>query len=271
MKKYILLIAALAFGVGLFAAAPAEQSPTAQAVALNQTVAAITKDWDGKLALAKIAKDTAAVKALSLQRKASLAEHNAATADVVAALINDHIDEISANNAGAAATLIKRHLLNKNTVDGVAATVFDQNDADKALAARLLTLSKGSQSYFYYGKYATEAEIRDLPGTGSSAIVSAVATRIRDLGLGNDVLIGLYEKSARQGLVTKGYNAWFDKKINAMYFTNRAGALKLAEDEHSGIITAYADKPTPQSVTDRGEALRKIAAYWREQINGGSK
>ncbi|RRJ98263.1 hypothetical protein Ga0100231_004925 [Opitutaceae bacterium TAV4] len=266
MMKKLMLITALVFAGSLFAAAPVA-APTAQAVALNQAADAVAKSYDAQIAAAKVAQNKEAVATLAAQRKAAILAHNLAHKAEVAALITEHIDEIASNNPGAATSLIKRHLTIKNTgADGVVAAVFAQDDSDRALAAKLLEISNGSQSYYYYQYYATAEELRALPGSNSANIASAVARRAKQLGITSEIFPAYYEKSIGLGLVTKGYDTWFNQLVRTTWRTNRAAALKLLEEEQAGIGTLINKGTDAQKRIDN---LRELAARFDEIIKRG--
>ncbi|AHF90212.1 hypothetical protein OPIT5_08355 [Opitutaceae bacterium TAV5] len=261
MRKSILILSALAFGAGLAVA-----SPTSDAVSLQTGASVISTDWNTKIAAAKAVKDSAAVVTLTAQRKAAIAEYNALHAEAVAALINDSIDEIVLDNPGAATWLIKRHLSDKNTVDGVVARVFADDAGDRALAAKLLTISNGSQAYFYHQYYASADELRALAGSPSSGIASAVGKRARDLGLLDEIVPDYYKRCLGLGLVHKGYDAWFNKRVRATWATDRAAALKLLEEEQAGIGTVSNQTPATKARIDQ---LRELSARFAEIIARG--
>lgn len=261
MKKLTLLISALALGAGLVVAAQTV-SPTAQAVNIIHAKEALAKTWDAKIAAAKAVKDTAAVATIAAERKSAIAAYNDAHKAEVAALIGS-IDEIALNNPGTAAQLIKQHLAVKNAVDGVTPATFDQNEADRALAARLLDLSTGSQAYFYFQYYASADELRSRPGTSSVQLVQAIGKRARALDIYAEVIPALYQKSLGMGLVNKGYDTWFNQKVRALWKTDRAAALKLLEEEQAGIGTLSYQTTASKA---RLEQLRELSARFAEII-----
>ncbi|WP_043585378.1 hypothetical protein [Geminisphaera colitermitum] len=261
MKKSIIITALAIFGAGL-----AFASSTSEAVALNQAADAVAKSYDAQIAAAKVAQNKEAVATLTAQRKAAILAHNLEHKAEVAALIADHINEISENNPGVASTLIKRHLTLKNTdADGVVASVFAQDADDRALAARLLTLGTGKQAYFYYQYYATAAELADLPGTDSPGVASAVARRAKALGITEQIFPAFYQRSIGKGLVSAGYDRFFNNLVRATWNTNRAAALKLVQDEEAAIATLPADLRTA-AAKKRKDDVREIGAHLAEKI-----
>ncbi|EIP99446.1 hypothetical protein OpiT1DRAFT_03963 [Opitutaceae bacterium TAV1] len=261
MKKIMILIPALAFGASLVIA-----SPTSDAVALQKAANDLASGYSTQIAAAKAIKDAAAVSTLTAANKAAALALRAEQAPVVAELIGS-IDEIGENNPATAAWLIQRHLSERNFVDGATPPVYVQDSDDIALAAKLKTLGTGSARWYYYQWYGTADELAAFPGTNSAGIVAAIAKRAKQLGITDTVIPALYQRSLGLGLVSNGYNAWFNKRVRSVWATDRAAALKLLEEEQAGIGTLTSQTPATKA---RLEQLRELSARFAEIIARGN-
>lgn len=229
----------------------------------------LVHSYETKISTAKVAKDPAAVTALSAEKKARTREWSAANNPAIAALIPD-IDEIADNNPGMAAWVIKSVLTEKNrdVETGTVATIFAQNDADKALAAKLSNIGNRTHAYFYYSFYADASEIDTLPGSPMPALAAAVVRRASALDALGTLVPAYYRRSLGLGLVTNHYNSWFNALYRATWKTDRPAALTLLQNEQNGI--ASLDSKLKNKITEkRVEELRLLAARAAEIIAQG--
>ncbi|WP_043589080.1 hypothetical protein [Geminisphaera colitermitum] len=268
MRKTILIISALALGASLaFAATPAQTCMT-----LKTAYDDIYADGQAKIRKARASDDRAAIRAAGLENKAAIQSWRAGNIAALDALVSD-VEDIGEVNPGLATWLIKTVLGHRNTdAEGNLAKVFDQNDADRLLASKLLVLSKGSQSYYYIQYYATANELAALEGSDSTAVFAAALKRANDLGIYADFLPAWNQKHLGKGQLSATYVRWFNQQVRNILAPNTDAARKEAIDyllaEFNGVISLGGSTP---SITQRRDKLREQIDAIQERLTNAKK
>ncbi|AHF89519.1 hypothetical protein OPIT5_03785 [Opitutaceae bacterium TAV5] len=257
MKKFILIISALAFASGLFAASPAE---TGQALytACNDLYAANS----ARLKIATASGDKAAIAQAKADNTAASAAFRTENLASVQSLLSD-IDAIATVNPNVATWAIKFSLNAKNIdpATGKTLPVFDQDADDAGLARKLLTIGTGGQSYYYYQYYATADELNALDGSGTGGIYLAGIRRAKALGILADFAPVWNAKHLGQGIVESAFVKWFNGHAKKIADTNKGAAIDLLAKEQ----TAVSLLPNQTAATNkRIDDLRKQIALLKE-------
>ncbi|WP_043588425.1 hypothetical protein [Geminisphaera colitermitum] len=255
MKKYILIISALVFGAGLVNATPVETG-----LALHTSYTDLYAAGNAKIKLATIAGDRAALATAKAEHVAAIKGWRVANTAALEALVPD-VDSIAESNPSVATWIIKAVLTARNTDEaGVTAKVFAQDDSDKALAAKLLTISKGGQGYFYVQNYASADELRVLEA-GSSGLYTAALRRARDLGIIAEFAPQWNARHLGTGLTANTYVAWFNQHVKQLARSDSDGALRVLSNEVNSVSLLPAQT---KATADRIEILRKQIALLKE-------
>ncbi|AHF92493.1 hypothetical protein OPIT5_29260 [Opitutaceae bacterium TAV5] len=217
MKKIMIIIPALVFGASL--AIAAELSDFAQSIA------------DLQASRVEVNRLPTKTRADRLARQAAIDAWDAANAATVEAAI-PQIDALIAERPNLGGFVIWYHLGQKNKDATAAKIAWQQNPEDRALAAKLLAVS--SHAHNYIRRYATAAEIAALPGSSGVSFATAVVGRAAELGQ-PELVTDYYTRCLAKGLITTGYNAWFDQKL-----IDLAAAGKEAEGVRLARVEALA-------------------------------
>ncbi|EIQ01635.1 hypothetical protein OpiT1DRAFT_00207 [Opitutaceae bacterium TAV1] len=225
MKKTILIISAFALGASL--AIAAELSDFAQSIADLQA---------SRVEVTRLPNKTRADR---LARQAAIDAWDAANGATVTAAV-DNVDALIAERPNLGGFAIWYSLTTKNAEATAAKIAWPQDPEDKALAAKLLTVS--SHAHNYIRRYATAGEIAALPGSSSANFATAVVGRAAELGQ-PDLVTDYYARCLGKGLVTAGYNKWFDQKLIDLASAGKeAEGVRLARVE---ALAVNALKTTP--------------------------
>ncbi len=259
MNKFIILLTALALGAGLYCQAA---TPVADGLALYNDYDAIVENSNARLKTATIAGDSAAIAAAKADRVAAIAAWRTAHLEKVQSLV-PAIDDIAAANPGVASWIIKYTLASKNLdpATGKASANFAQNDADAALARKIIDIGSGIQAYFYYQYYATADELAALPASSSLNMYQAALRRAKQLDIYADFAPAWNAKHLGVGIVSSTYTTWFNRHVKGIARTNKDAAIELMAKEQTAVSLL---KSQTAATNKRIEELRKQIALLKE-------
>ncbi len=257
MKKLTILLSVFAFCAGLIAA-----TPVADGLALYNDYNALVSNSDARLKAAVVSGDRISVATVRADRAAAISAWRTAHLMEVQALV-PAIDDIAAANPTVASWVIRYTLASKNLdpATGKGAAVFDQNEADAALARKLLEMGTGSHAYFYIQYYASVEDLNSLPASSSVVVYAAALKRAQQLDVYADFAPSWNVKHLGQGVVNTAYVVWFNRHVKAIARTDKNAAIDLLANEQTAVSLL---KSQTAATNKRIEELRKQIALLKE-------